>query len=151
MQPRVDQLAQPTRAVPRRSPLADHSIELIAGIGDHFLSVLGGLAVPITDVAALAALNPEDEIEGMSHERRLELRTKAEMILSITVERTLFAALAGESLETLLALPPAVLARRANQPAAQAKQLQRDLRALRLLVKNDAFRSLSLSDLMWTA
>jgi hypothetical protein len=144
--PTVRRMVEP--AAPRpRSPLADRPIGIIAGVGDRFSDVLSRRSPPVTTVAELAALDPEAEVEGISRERRLELKTKAEMITVITVEAAPFTTLADEPLETLLALPPADLARRAGQPAARAEQLQRDLRALRLLLKKDAFRSLSLSDL----
>jgi hypothetical protein len=139
---------QPTVAPPPRSPLADKPLDIVAGVGDRFSDILGSLPTPVTTVAELAVLDPEAEVEGISRERRLELKTKGEMIAAITVEAAPFATLADEPLETLLALPPADLARRAGQPTARTEQLQRDLRALRLLLKNDAFRSLRLSDLM---
>jgi hypothetical protein len=138
---------QPTVAPPPRSPLADKPLDIVTGVGDRFSDVLGSLSPPVTTIAELAALDPDAEVAGIARERRLELKTKAEMITVITVEAAPFTTLADEPLETLLALPPADLARRAGQPAARAEQLQRDLRALRLLLKKDAFRSLSLSDL----
>jgi hypothetical protein len=135
-------------AAPRpRSPLADRPIDIIAGVGNRFLGILSGLSPPITTVSELAVLDPEAKVKGISRERRLELKTKGEMIATTTVEAAPFVTLADELLETLLTLPPADLARRAGQPTARVEQLQRDLRTLRLLLKNDAFRSLRLSDL----
>ena len=105
------------------SVLANRSIGILAGVGDHFLSVFGGLRTPVANIAELAALDPEVEIVGISRERRLELKTKAEMVLGIAVEPALFAALASEPLEALLTLTPSELAQRAGQPVAKAEQI----------------------------
>lgn len=132
----------------RRSPLAGAPIEMVAGVGEHFSSVLQSLEPPVTTITELAELDPETEIEGIPHARRLELKTKAEMTMALDFEVAPFAALADESLETLLRLPPDELAQRAGQPKGRAERLQRQLRALRLLIKNDAFRSLRVADLL---
>lgn len=135
-------------AAPPPSPLSDHSIGIVAGVGDRFSSIFRGLPTPVTTVAELAALDPEVEIENITRERRLELKTAAEMITAIPVDPTAFRALAGESLETLLFAAPDDLVARSARPRLEVNVLQRDLRVLRLLLKNEAFRSLRLSDLM---
>jgi hypothetical protein len=112
------------------------------------LAILAGLPAPITMIAELAALDPESDIPGISRERRLELKSTAEMIIDLDISAALFSALAGESLEKLLFLPPDELAKRSSQTNAQAEQLQRQLRALRRLTKNERFRGLLLADLM---
>jgi hypothetical protein len=111
------------------------------------LGIFSSLPTPITSIAELAALDPRIEISGITHDRRLTLKAAAEMVMALDLKVTPFAVLADESLETLLALPPAELSQRAVQRRQLAEQFQRDLRALWLLLKNDAFRSLHLSDL----
>lgn len=126
--------------------LADAAIGIVAGVGERFSGFLNSQR--ITTIAELAALDPEAEIADIPPERRLELKTAAEMIMALDMEAAAFAVLADESLDALLMLPPADLAGRSGRRPEQAAKLQRNLRALRLLLKNDDFRSLRLSDLM---
>jgi hypothetical protein len=140
--------ATPGFAAVRRSPLLDSRVDLVAGVGERFLEILSGLPSPVTTVAELAALDPAVVIARIPRERRLELKAAAEMILDIDIAEVPFTTLAGEPLDALLALAPAELARRAGQSTDQAEQFQRKLRALRRLVKNDAFRRMRLSDLI---
>lgn len=133
----------PVVTAPR--PLADAAIGIVAGVGERFLSILNS---HVTTIAELAALDPKAEIADIPPERRLELKTAAEMIMALEIEAAPFAGLADESLDALLMLPPAELAGRSGRRPERAAKLQRNLRALRLLLKNDDFRSLRLSDLM---
>jgi hypothetical protein len=138
----------PVVTATRPLTLPDAAIGIVAGVGERFLSILNSQPTPITTIADLATLDPEIKIKGIPRERRLELKTAAEMIMALHVEVATFVKLADEPLETLMTLRPADLSRRSGQRPEQAAQLQRNLRALRLLIKNDDFRSLRLSDLM---
>ena len=138
----------PVVTATRPLTLADAAIGIVAGVGERFLSILNSQPTPVTTIAELATLDPETEIADIPRERRLELKTAAEMITALHVEVAPFVKLADEPLETLMTLRPADLSRRSGQRPERAAQLQRNLRALRLLLKNDDFRSLRLSDLM---
>jgi hypothetical protein len=132
------------------SPLADLEIRAINRISEHVANTLEGMTPPIITVFQLAALDPETEIQGLSlsRDRRLILKAAAETILSLNFQAKPFSGFPNESLDALLALTPAKLAEKACQPIELAMQLQRSLRSLKLLLKNDAFRGLQLSDLM---
>ncbi len=135
-------------ARPRRSPLADMPASIVAGVGQRFSRILGNLRPPIATVADLAALDPEISIPNVPRERRIELKATAELIMNFDLDVAPFAQLAAEPLDKLLSTSPARLARRANQSIEQVKQLRQALRALRLLIKNENFRDLRLSDLV---
>ncbi len=132
----------------RHSPLAGLPAGIVAGVGQRFSKILGNLSPPIVTVADLAALDAEASIRNIPRERRIELKATAELIMDIVLDVAPFARLADESLDNLLALQPAELARRAGQPIERAEQLQRSLRALRLLIKNENFRDLRLAHLV---
>ncbi len=138
----------PGSAVSSRSPLADLDIRLVNGISDRVAHTLTGMAIPITTISQLSALDPEMRIADQSRERRLILKAAAEIIMSIDFQAKPFSFLSKESLDTLLSLGPAEVAEKAGQTVLQAEQLQRNLRSLKLLLKSDAFRKLRLSDLM---
>jgi DNA-binding beta-propeller fold protein YncE len=154
----AEMAAQPTEAAsvvneenivaPQVSPLAHMPASIVSGVGESFSKALKRLRPPITTIEELAALDPEVEIKSIQRQRRLEIKTAAEMILAIDLNLESFAALEDESLETLLTMAPTELANRAGQSTLVAEQFQRNLRALRLLIKNDEFRNLHLSDLM---
>ena len=138
----------PGSAVYSRSPLADLDIRLVNGISDRVAHTLMGMTIPITTISQLSALDPEMKIADQSRERRLILKAAAEIIMSIDFQAKPFSSLSKESLDTLLSLRPAEVAKQAGQTVLQAEQLQRNLRSLKLLLKSDAFRKLRLSDLM---
>jgi hypothetical protein len=135
------------RHLSHHSPLAEHSIADISGASARLVQRLLDARPPITTIAELAAVDLAVTIPQIPAAELQELKTKAEMVLSVQVAVESFDRLAETSLETIVALPLAELARRANHPTAPAEQLQRSLRALRLLLKNTAFRSLRVSDL----
>ncbi|HEU0292212.1 MAG TPA: choice-of-anchor R domain-containing protein [Anaerolineales bacterium] len=155
---RAAMMVQPAEAVyavtaeiaaePRESPLANMPATMVAGVGKQFSKILARRKPPVTTIADLAVFDPQVEIKGIPRERRLELKTAAEMILAIDIDIEPFVALMGEPVEALLALAPSELANRVGQPVARAEQLQRELRALRLLIKNNDFQNLHLSDLI---
>jgi hypothetical protein len=136
---RVAQVARP-------SPLGERPANILAGVGSAFAEILGRPPISVTTVAALAAFDPQASIAGIPPGRLLEIVTTAEMVMDLGIEARPLAALAGESPEALLAMTPAELAQRTGQSIALAEQAQRKLRALRLLIKNDVFRILKLSD-----
>jgi hypothetical protein len=74
------------------------------------------------------------QIVGISYGRRLEFKTAAEMIMGIHVETAPFVVVRNESLEDLVTLTPAKLARLAGQRPERAAQLRRTLRVLRMLL-----------------
>jgi hypothetical protein len=125
--------------------LASRPVDIVNGVGPQ---TLRDFPASIATVGDLAALDPEVEIAEIERDRRLELRTAAELIVGLDVEVAPFSRLADEGLEELVALPPTELARRAGQPVAEAAHLQRTLRVLRLLIKKEDFQRLRLSDLM---
>lgn len=131
-----------------RSPFAGRPIEIVAGVGAQFLASLTGLSPPVSTIAELATLDPEVDITDLPRERRLELKTRAEMILALALEAAPLATYADKTLESLLDFAPVELAERVCRPPTWAAQFQRDLRALRLLIKNDDFRSLRVADLL---
>jgi hypothetical protein len=133
---------------PQVSPLAHMPASIVSGVGESFTKALKRLRPPIKTIEELAALDPEVEIKSIPRQRRLGIKTAAEMILDVELSVKSFATLMDESLETLLTTTPADLANRAGQSIQAVEQFQRNLRALRLLVKNDDFRNLHLSDLM---
>jgi hypothetical protein len=153
----TDSADQPTKAAPvarieievapRESPLAHMPVAIVAGVGERFSKTLQRLRNPVKTIADLAALDPEADIKTIPRERRLELKTAAEMILAIDLNVEPFGALQQELLEELLTMPPEKLADQAGESIVLVEQLQRGLRALRLLIKNDEFRKLHLEDL----
>jgi hypothetical protein len=134
-------------AAPRGSRLANMPAAIVSGVGKRFSKTLKRLRNPVKTIADLAALDPEADIKTIPRERRLELKTAAEMILAIDLNVEPFGDLKQESLEELLTMPPDKLADRAGESIVLVEQLQRGLRALRLLIKNDEFRNLRLEDL----
>lgn len=146
--PAVEEVEEPAPSPPLRSLFADRPINDVAGIGDRFSEILRSLSTPITTIEELAAVDSEMEIERIPFKRLLDLKATAEMIMAIKIETASFVSLADESLETLLTLSSDELARRAGQRPEHAVQFQRDLRALRLLLKNEVFDNMRLSDLM---
>jgi hypothetical protein len=134
-------------SVPVSSPLANLNIGVITGISEYTANILRSLPVPITTVAELAALNPEIELSDIPRERRLILKASAEMVKAVYLEAAIFSGLPNESLATLLDLTAEQLKNRFGLLPEQADELQRNLRILKMLLKNDAFRKLSLYDL----
>ena len=132
---------------PRASPLADMPAAIVSGVGERFSKTLKRLRNPVKTIADLAALDPEADIRTIPQERRLELKTAAEMILAIDLNVEPFEDLEQESLEELLTTPPEQLADQAGESIVLVEKFQRGLRALRLLIKNDEFRNLRLEDL----
>jgi len=127
--------------------LADQSAAIVAGVGKRYTAVFAKQPVPIKTVGQLAALDPAVEIEGISLERRLEIKASAETILDIAAEFAPFAALFHEPVMTLLSSVPEVLARRSKQPLTQLMALQKKLRAQHLLLNNKALLGMTLGDL----
>ena len=126
--------------------LACKPVGIIAGVGTETESSL--TAAGITTVGDLAGLDLTRNVNGIDPERLLEVKAKAEVALAIRVPLDAFPMLAAESLETLLFSSPSNLAASGGRPLARIEALQRDLRALRLHVKNADFRDLILSDLI---
>jgi hypothetical protein len=82
----------------------------------------------------------------------MELKAVAETLMDLRIQAVPSASLpdrplAQQPLESLAALPTAELAQSVDLTLSQAKQLQRDLRKLQLLLKNDVLGELRLSDL----
>jgi hypothetical protein len=140
-------ITEKTLSVPVSSPLANLNIGVITGISEYTANILRSLPVPITSVAELAALNPEIELSDIPRERRLILKASAEMVKAVYLEAAIFSGLPNESLATLLNLTAEQLENRFGLQPEEADELQRNLRILKMLLKNDAFRKLSLSDL----
>jgi len=140
----------------RRLPdLAKKDATFISGVGKEYSKILSGRfnsGKKDFNIENLAALDLSERIEDVPSERVLEMKTAAEIALACAsmAGSDYFASLAGRSLNSLLELSPKDLAREAGQPRerARAEQLQRNLRALRFLLKNEAFLDLRLSDLM---
>lgn len=142
---------QPQRVSPRNAAvvtLAQLSVNQIAGVGQRYSEILAGLAAPIVTIEQLAALDPDVEINDIPRERRLELKTAAEMILAIPLRLGAFSALGRQLLEDLLTMAAADMAAFTGQPLEAVEHFQRSLRALRFLLKNAGFRQMRLADLM---
>lgn len=129
------------------TPLAHQSAAIVAGVGKRYSGILAQLPKPILTVGQLAALDPRMDIEGISLERRLEIKASAETILDIAAEFAPYAALFQEPVMTLLTSVPEVLARRSKLPLAQLLTLQKKLRAQHLLLNNKALLGMTLGDL----
>ncbi|OEU76156.1 MAG: hypothetical protein BA864_09445 [Desulfuromonadales bacterium C00003093] len=138
-------LALRTRGV---SKLADQPATIVAGVGDRLSVILDNLPTPVKTIGELAAIDPSMSINGISSERFLEIKAAAEMALDSTVESNSFASLADWPLEKVMQLSPTNLAHETSQSKERVEQFQRNLRALRLLLKNEALHNLRLSDLM---
>lgn len=141
-------VAKPEFSTTATSSLADLDISAVKGISEYTANTLKSLPKPITTVAELADLNPETDISGISRESRLNLKTSAEIVNSIYLEAAAFSGLANQSLAILWDLTAEHLVNRSGLQPEHVVQLQRNLRSLKLLLKNDAFRKLSLSDLI---
>jgi hypothetical protein len=140
--------AKPTFFAPTNLRLDDLDIGAINGISEYIANIFRSLPVPIATVAELAALDPELELSDLSRERRLILKASAEMVKSIYLDAAIFSCLENELLATLLDLTAEQLKSRFGLRPEHVVQLQQNLRILKLLLKNDAFRKLSLSDLI---
>lgn len=108
---------------------------------------MGQAPAPLATIGALAAIAPAEAIPGLSLERRRTLKTRAEMILDQDFTGAP-AALATAPLESLLTASTEDLALSTDQDQRNSAQLQRQLRALRELLKNAAFANLRLADLL---
>lgn len=127
--------------------LENLTVEFIAGVGPRALAALDRLGV--RTIGELAALNVVEGVDGFPVEQQLELKAAAEMALDIKPAIDPFMAVADRNLDDLMRLSVAELAAVTGQPQAVATALQRQLRALNMLLIRDAFRSLSLS--AWVA
>ena len=128
--------------------LEDQPIEVLSGVGPRFVEILHGLAQPILNIDQLAALDPNVELADIVRYDRIQLKAAAETVSDLPLPPLRLSALEDESLESLLDLPPDELATRAGQSVSDAERFQRSLRALRLLLKNDAFRGLILKNIV---
>lgn len=127
--------------------LADQPALIVAGVGKRYSGILAQQPKPILTIGQLAALDPRMDIEGISLERRLEIKASAETILDIAAGLAPYAALFQEPVMTLLTSVPEVLARRSKLPLAQLLALQKKLRAQHLLLNNKALLGMTLGDL----
>ena len=127
--------------------LADRPASIVAGVGKRYSGILAQQPKPILTIGQLAALDPRMDIEGISLERRLEIKAAAETILDIAAGFAPYAALFQEPVTTLLTSVPEVLARRSKLPLAQLLALQKKLRAQHLLLNNKALLGMTLGDL----
>lgn len=127
--------------------LADQPASIVAGVGKRYSGILARQPQPILTVGQLAELDPRVNIEGISLERRLEIKASAETILDIAAGFAPFAALFEEPVMTLLSSVPEVLARRSKLAPAQLLALQKKLRAQHLLLNNKALQGMTLGDL----
>ena len=145
--PSFESTTRPAERLERTSNLAGHSIEIIAGVSKHLSTILGDLPVSIEAIGDLAALDTS-MVTGTALDKVLEVKAAAEIALDSISESNFFTSLADQPLDGLLMIPPADLANKAGQPLERAEQFQKDLRALRLILKKDAFQNLHLSDLL---
>jgi hypothetical protein len=107
---------------------------------------VGQAPAPLATIGALAAIAPAEAIPGLSLERRRTLKTRAEMILD--QDFTGAPAALAVPLGSLLTASTEDLALSTDQDQRNSAQLQRQLRALRELLKNAAFANLRLADLL---
>ena len=138
-------LGEIVAAAPPVSPLATRSAGDIAGVSENVAGILAGLTEPVNTIAELATLDPATDT-GIS--RLLALKSAAELIMALDINPAPFSQLYHKSLEAFMTWTPDELAQKAGQSTDRAEELQRDLRALRLLINNDTFRSLHLADLI---
>lgn len=132
----------------RLSNLADQPATIVSGVSNRSFDILNNLPTPVKTIGELAAIDSSMSINGISPERFLEIKAAAEIALDSTVESDSFASLADWPLEKVMRLSPANLAHETSQSKERAEQFQRNLHALRLVLKNEAFNNLRLSDLM---
>ena len=126
--------------------LGEQAIESIAGVG----STMGALLTEagVKTIAELARIERLPELDSRTAERLLEVKATAELVESLQLDAKTYAVFADAPLEALLFAAPEALAARVSLPLSEIAHLLRELRALRLLLKNETFRQLRLGDLI---
>ncbi len=136
---------QPTTLRPV-TKLGEQAIESIAGVGPAMGALFAEAGVKT--IAELAHIERLPELDSRTAERLLEVKATAELVESLQLDAKTYAVFADTPLEALLFAAPEALAARVSLPLSEITHLLRELRALRLLLKNETFRQLRLGDLI---
>lgn len=137
---------QPLMFVKSSTALGQQPVESIAGVGSAVGAVL--TEVGVKTIAELARIERLPELDSRAAERLLEVKATAELVESLRLDAKTYAVFADAPLEALLFAAPEALAAKVSLPLSEITHLLRELRALRLLLKNETFRQLRLGDLM---
>lgn len=128
--------------------LQDRPVIMVAGVGPRYEAILANLSPPVRTVGDLAALDPAVEATGISFERRLEIKTAAELALECAGTCLPFQSLAGETIKNLMDSGSAELISRSGQSTESITKFQKSLRAQRLLLNNKAYLEMTLGELV---
>ena len=142
-------ILQMQQAALRPAPgLQGRPVIMVSGVGPHYEAILANLSSPVRTVGELAALDPALEIAGISFERRLEIKTSAELALECAGSCQPFQSLAGDTIKNLMENSSAELLRRSGQAVESVARLQRSLRTQRLLLDNKAYLEMTLGEML---
>lgn len=136
----------PAPARPSHRLVGRRPVTIIQGVGAQYASLFQ--AVGVRTVADLHQLEPAQAPQGISPVRFAELQTKAEVLLSLEVDKTLAAPLLSRSLDNLLNTGVQDLALNTGLTTAFLQKLQRGLRLVQISLDEPHMATLTLRDML---